>query len=214
GDVTYLNETICEGETFQLGYAILSSPGLYGVTLTNQYGCDSLINLDLTVIEIDVDLGWDKTIEINDTVILNAGENFEAYYWNTEEISQTILVDSSYGVGSYTFNVLVTDENDCTETDNITITISDVTDISFNDDLEGVIKLYPNPTSGTINIDLTENNEQIEISIFDVTGKILLHKEINSNESSFAVEISGESGVYFIKLSSNLKSKTYKIIKE
>ncbi|NOQ27294.1 MAG: hypothetical protein GQ564_18185, partial [Bacteroidales bacterium] len=40
GDVTYLNETICEGETFQLGYAILSSPGLYGVTLTNQYGCD------------------------------------------------------------------------------------------------------------------------------------------------------------------------------
>ncbi|NOQ24669.1 MAG: T9SS type A sorting domain-containing protein [Bacteroidales bacterium] len=214
GDVTYLYDTICEGESIQVGYVICTGTGIYGATLTNQFGCDSIVNLDLIVIELDVDLGRDKTIDINDTIILDAGENFETYYWNTEETSQTILIDGSSGVGSYTFNVMVTDENDCTETDNITITISDITDISFNDDLEGDIKLYPNPTSGTINIDLTENNEPIEISIFDVTGKILLHKELNSNESSFVVEIPGDSGIYFIKLSSDLKSKTYKIIKD
>ncbi len=45
----FLQQDICENETYQFGNEILTSSGNYVHTLTNQYGCDSLIYLDLMV---------------------------------------------------------------------------------------------------------------------------------------------------------------------
>lgn len=44
-----LNETICEGESIQIGDEVFTETGNYQVTLTNQFGCDSIVNLELTV---------------------------------------------------------------------------------------------------------------------------------------------------------------------
>ncbi|HAF28926.1 MAG TPA: hypothetical protein DCG75_07745 [Bacteroidales bacterium] len=213
GDETYLTDTICQGEKMQFAYLILAYPGIYGVKYSNQFGCDSLVYLDLSVANPKVNLGRDATININDTIILDAGDNFETYYWNTEETSQTIFVDGSNGVGSYIFNVLVSDKSKCVASDTIIITVSDLTDVISLDRKGGNIRLYPNPTSGKITIDLIENKETLEICIFDLTGNLLLCQELNSKETSFETEIPGNSGFYFIRIKSDLIFKTYKVVK-
>lgn len=47
---TELTPTICQGDSFQVGDIFLSTPGTYSITLSGYTGCDSLVNVDLTVI--------------------------------------------------------------------------------------------------------------------------------------------------------------------
>ena len=49
-DVIDLIEEICEGESFVVGTSVYTMTGMYTDIFTNQFGCDSIINLDLTVI--------------------------------------------------------------------------------------------------------------------------------------------------------------------
>src|SRR5690606_35615272 len=47
--VVNLVETICEGESVSLGGNVYNSSGNYSETLTTASGCDSIVNLELTV---------------------------------------------------------------------------------------------------------------------------------------------------------------------
>jgi hypothetical protein len=74
-----------------------------------------------------------------------------------------------------------------------------------------LIEIYPNPSNGIVNIDMQEDNYTVKV--FDQTGKCILaqnsfmpHLEINM--SSFS------TGVYFVKITGNLKEYFGKIIKE
>ncbi|MCR9290176.1 MAG: gliding motility-associated C-terminal domain-containing protein [Bacteroidetes bacterium] len=49
---SYLNEEICDGDIYQIGNEIFSSSGIYQIPFLNENGCDSLVNLDLTVLII------------------------------------------------------------------------------------------------------------------------------------------------------------------
>ncbi|MFV0266361.1 MAG: hypothetical protein ACK5HT_04420, partial [Draconibacterium sp.] len=41
--------TICEGESISIGDWTYSETGIYTQTLSNQFGCDSVVTLHLTV---------------------------------------------------------------------------------------------------------------------------------------------------------------------
>jgi len=58
---TKLKQTICEGESFVVGDVAFRETGLYPVTLTAESGCDSLVELDLTV-------GLEKDTIINESI--------------------------------------------------------------------------------------------------------------------------------------------------
>ncbi|MCB0707346.1 MAG: gliding motility-associated C-terminal domain-containing protein [Saprospiraceae bacterium] len=56
-DTTQLMETICDDEIYQVGDSTFSVSGMHEVLLANQYGCDSLVLLDLLVLDpIQTDL--------------------------------------------------------------------------------------------------------------------------------------------------------------
>jgi hypothetical protein len=48
--VTLIDTAIVEGQTFAFGNQILDSSGVYNLQLTNQFSCDSIVTLQLTVI--------------------------------------------------------------------------------------------------------------------------------------------------------------------
>ena len=52
---TFLNEVICPGDSLFIGDSTFTSAGDFEVLLSNQSGCDSLINLALTVAEVTRD---------------------------------------------------------------------------------------------------------------------------------------------------------------
>ncbi len=58
--VTNITETICEGESYEMGGTDYSTTGNYTAVLNSVNGCDSTVNLDLIVFEIE-----EETIEVD-----------------------------------------------------------------------------------------------------------------------------------------------------
>jgi hypothetical protein len=77
------------------------------------------------------------------------------------------------------------------------------------------IKIYPNPTSGTINIELQGFSDQSPtiFTLYDLSGKILQKQEA-SNDQLILDLSSYTKGVYILKIQSGTENKDWKIIKE
>lgn len=70
------------------------------------------------------------------------------------------------------------------------------------------VSVYPNPTTGILNIELKDDLEKVDI--YDINGKLVLNRTINQ----FNIETLS-TGVYFLKISSKTnKIYFYKIIKK
>lgn len=53
-DLTLLEESICEGQSYEFNGETLFAPGAYTALLTNMFGCDSLVILNLTALPTDI----------------------------------------------------------------------------------------------------------------------------------------------------------------
>lgn len=74
--------------------------------------------------------------------------------------------------------------------------------------IEG-LSLYPNPVSGGKLYISSLNNDEKEIVIYNLLGKIVLQTKINTKELNVS---SVESGTYIIKITENGISTTRKLI--
>ncbi len=73
-------------------------------------------------------------------------------------------------------------------------------------------KIFPNPASDIVNIQIPTFSEFTNMKIYDVLGKVVLDQ--NLNESSSTIDISFMSpGMYIMRFESGEASKTYKLIK-
>lgn len=101
----FLNELVCEGDCFQIGGQTFCNPGFYQLSYTNQFGCDSLISLNLIVLELNPSIFVVGNLDCNNTILVldavgstPAGANFQ---WTT--------IDGNF-VGSTTNAAVVVDE--------------------------------------------------------------------------------------------------------
>ena len=68
------------------------------------------------------------------------------------------------------------------------------------------ILIYPNPSTGLINIRVSENSS---VQIFDLTGRII---ETGHIEANATLTFTQSAGIYFIKVESNGKISTHKLV--
>ncbi len=74
-------------------------------------------------------------------------------------------------------------------------------------------KVYPNPASGVVTIANSEN-APINVSIIDVTGKVVYGSDVLAN-SELSVDVSAfESGIYFVQMESNSTVTTSRLMVE
>ncbi|MDA9640252.1 carbohydrate-binding protein, partial [Flavobacteriaceae bacterium] len=75
------------------------------------------------------------------------------------------------------------------------------------------ISLYPNPVNSTLTVKTTQNNIINNITLFDISGRVILVKK-GTNSVSEKINLSSLSnGSYFIKISTDSGEVTKKIIK-
>ncbi len=88
--------------------------------------------------------------------------------------------------------------------------VSDAT-LSLNDNnVTSDFKLYPNPSKGILNIQ-TNTIDSVSVSIYDMLGK----EVVSENRISNSIDISNlKNGMYLVKIETNDRSVTKKIIKE
>lgn len=97
---------------------IISTSGTYSVHVWNSNGCDALDTIQITMNSLPiVELGNDKTLCQNDSIILDAGSGFASYLWSTGSTAQKITVKTA-GL----FSITVTNNSGCTAFDVVNVT--------------------------------------------------------------------------------------------
>ncbi len=205
------DEIVCEGSSIMLqatsngsitwtgGWAngeayYPTASELLQANATNIFGCTSSDDLNIILAA----LPGNVLSENGATLTAPAGTSWQWYYNNelmAGATTQSIVVTQS---GNY--NVVTTNENDCTSTsESVFVTIG----IAEGDSNE--LRIYPNPIQETAFVQLPSGIYQIRL--FDSMGKLAM--DMGSQQNSFAIERSGlASGKYQLELS-NSTGNTY-----
>ncbi len=157
-----------------------------------------------------ISLGDDINITTDEAVTLDAGVGFVTYLWSDGSDEQSLyLLGSDLGVGSFEYSVLVEDANSCANTDTIVVHVEAA--IGISERSESDISVYPNPTTGIINIKTDGDKSQGSVSITDVNGKLVYRTLYEGHNYELDLAPYGP-GVYFIKLLSGNKAYYKKVI--
>src|SRR5690554_5920269 len=189
---TTVTEEACGSYTWSANNQTYTSSGVYTETLATVGGCDSIVSLDLTIMDIVTDL----TIDFENNALVSS-PNYSSYQWvNCDENYAPISgeVNSTFTPSSNgNYAVIITNGN-CVDTSVcMRINILDLYNHEKNS-----MKIYPNPTGGLVKIEFVEPFSQGKISVYEMTGKLVQEFNIE-NQKQFQFILEGETGVYIIE---------------
>src|SRR5690554_4805373 len=189
---TTVTEEVCGSYTWSANNQTYTSSGVYTETLATVGGCDSVVTLDLTIMDIVTDL----TIDFENNALVSS-PNYSSYQWvNCDENYAPISgeVNSTFTPSSNgNYAVIITNGN-CVDTSAcMRINILDLYNHEKNS-----MKIYPNPTGGLVKIEFVEPFSQGKISVYEMTGKLVQEFNIE-NQKQFQFILEGETGVYIIE---------------
>ena len=173
--------------------------GNYDIYVRDANGCmDTIINVTITdppALTGTIGSTDESSAGANDgTVWVNAsgGTPSYTYLW----MPGSLTGDSVIGLSPNTFTVTVTDANGCifTGTDTVFAGPTGVKEL-FN---AGNSKLYPNPTTGILNIEMPEVKDAT-IFVYNLLGKVVVEMDKLSEFASINLAKLTE-GTYFIKI--------------
>lgn len=201
--------TACESFTWIDGNIYNSNNNNATYILPNAAGCDSVITLDLTISNDNMDY----SISVDSTgLILTSNEINANYQWldcNTNTIipnsnQQTYTATSE---GSY---AVILSNNTCSDTSECIAAINTSIYNSVND----LINFYPNPTNGKVFIQLNDSPKKYTVKILSKEGKTLDYYD-GLDSSELTIDLSNYAkGIYIIHLISDDQFSVVKILKE
>ena len=153
-----------------------------------------------------VDLGADVTVcDYEAPVTLNAGSH-TSYEWNGGATTATLNVSISG-----TYSVTVSNVSGCTSTDEVIVTFQDCAGI---EETQIFANIYPNPTSGLVNVELSLILSNAKIQLVDLQGKILFTNTEFNGQNLLLDLNSLSAGIYLLQIEQNNQISQFRLIKE
>jgi surface protein len=174
-------------------------------TLQNEYGCDSLVTLDLTINTLNT------STTVNDLTI-TADEHDATYAWincDGDHIIDGETAQSFTAKENGDYGVIIS-KNECVDTSEcVAITTIAIVENTFTNSFQ----LYPNPTDRIVFIDFDVVYDEIQISIRSIDGK-LFSNETYTHTKAIKFELEEEPGVYFMEISAGQEKAIVKVVKK
>ena len=200
-----LTESTCSAYTVPSGKRTYSTSGTFKDTIANANGCDSIMTIFLTINEVNTNV-----VQSGDTLLAVAGSG--SYQWIdcsdfsviTDATKREFIPNAS---GDYAVIVI---DNGCTDTSNC-FTVNIITGIqSFQSN--SLADIYPNPTTGVVNVKLNKSFEKAHLDVIDVTGKTIHSQALYKKNT--ALNFDKPKGIYFIRILSDSEVRIIKLIKD
>jgi len=184
---------ICQGDSVSIGGTYQFTAGLYDDSLNTSQGCDSIIQIALTLSQPQsVSFTGLDTTYCNVNSIINMTGNPSGGSFSGQGTGGTVFNPSVAGIGTHTITYTYND-GVCTSTASQTVTVTVCTGIDERA-ITG-LTIYPNPSTGVINIQSAG-----EVQIINTIGEIILRTTDNQ------IDLSGYGkGIYFVKAGSTVK---------
>ena len=190
-----VNTTIAANscDSYTLNNQIYTSSGIYTQNFTNSNGCDSILNLHLSIYSIDTSI-----VQTNNVLTSNDTNSISTFQWLDcnnnfaiipNDTNQNFIATSN---GNYALMISLagcsTDTSNCYS----------ITTIGMNEFDNSSISIYPNPNNGEFIIS-KNTMANINIEIFNVLGEMTYKTSIIKDKTSIDLKHYSK-GVYFIKL--------------
>ena len=184
-----------------------ASPGVYYDTLTNQFGCDSIVQLTLNSIVVDTGVTQNGSqLTANHTGIyyqwLDCNNNYAPIAGATSKVY------NATAIGSY---AVIIQQSNCYDTSNCHV----VTAVGLNDDLfSASVSVFPTVTTDLVNIDLGVTYSAVNIQVSDISGRIIIAQQLHQ-VNKHTIDFSALShGVYQLTISTDSGRKSVRLVKE
>ena len=205
-----VQDTICQGNNYQFGIQVLDSAGVYLSRQLSSLLADSLVTLNLFVIDNPDTL----LISLNsqrDSLILNG--IYSSVSWYRDSIIQPFYGNSMpvSGIGTHSY-FAIGQSPDCGDDTSVVLVWPSVSVNSLTSNGNWV--LYPNPNSGRMNLRKLNSSclGNIGISLLDQTGKKVLQKTLPNLYDNCDFEFLADGlkpAVYILKIVEENQSISY-----
>lgn len=200
------NLVACNSYTWPENNQTYNNSGVYEEVYTAVNGCDSVIQIDLEIVDIDTSL-------TQEGATLYANESGANYQWidcenNLQPIpGETTQLFSPTENGIYAVEISV---GECTDTSNCVA----IMNVGVSEERMDGIMVYPNPTNGLVNIMNSDPVKAIDGLVLNALGQEVSEFRIVEGHEHFQFNIEGSRGVYFIELwTSEGKKGVVRIVK-
>jgi len=206
---SYLNVSICENESYASPDGnVYDTNGIYTATINNQQQQDSVITINLEILEIP-----DNSVIAIDNGLIASVENM-TYQWincaNQEaienETNQTYLPTESGDYAVELSNASCTVKSACI---NFTIAVTGIT-AEF---MPSSFSVYPNPVMNKLAVDLQDHYKEVGVEIKTLEGKTLFSRKYYSVDS-FDLDFNYPSALYIINIEADKNMMSMKVFKD
>lgn len=181
--------------------------GTYTDTIPNSVGCDSVITVELNVINIDTSI---MVSEDGSEII--SGDSISHHQWldclnhSTLIIGETRQSFVPVKNGDY---AVINSYGWCTDTSRcVQFGKTEISEVPVN---QG-IKIYPNPTSGKLKIDLCNDYKSAIITISELDGRMIQKLKIENN-NQIEISLTGSAGIYILTINTLEQQAIFRIVK-
>ena len=173
---------------------------------------------DISIFRCPADLGLtaditDETSAGNNgavTIIPTDGLGPYEYEWTVAANGATAI-----GLSAADYTVTVTDAVGCTDV--IRVTVDFNTDVDEADAALQGLRVYPNPTSGLLTLELdAPRATSLRYDLFDLTGRRLLSRDLGRQQSlREGIDLgSYPTGTYLLRIQSERGAQTVRLVKQ
>ena len=175
--------------------------------LTNAFGCDSIVSLNLTINSVS-----DITTSLSG-ITITANNSNAAYQWLdcdnnyapiSGETGQSFTATSN---GNY---AVALTESGCTDT-SACVSINSVGIHELENSIHASV--YPNPSTGIFRVSFEQTLPNVELVITDLQGAIISKKHYSSAANA-DIELNAANGIYLLNIRTEEGQRTVRLIKE
>jgi hypothetical protein len=186
------------------------------LSVSDNFGNISTASSTITVIDTITPITNGQSISVNLAEANPAVISASQISTNSSDnctFSQTVTPSSFNAIGLYDVILTTTDASGNSSSETFTVTVIDQPLIGLNESNIMQFKVFPNPSEGLIFISAGSLEEEFDVRILDVTGKLLSSQNF-SKSKNIEIQLNEAPGIYFLEIeTASLKSKRVKVVK-
>ncbi|MDD5571908.1 MAG: T9SS type A sorting domain-containing protein, partial [Bacteroidales bacterium] len=180
----------------------------YVVTGTGANGCTKTIEVSVVVKPLPNILAPEDSTICQGVSIDICASGGSDYTWSNSFTGNCINISPTL---TTTYTVTGADGNGCENSDTIIVIVDICSGIA---DMESsYLRVYPNPTSNNITIEIPQTSRGSILSVYDISGKQIMQKQLKETRTN--LDVRGlPNGMYFLKLVNAKGVNVIKFVKE